>query len=115
MADLCADADQHGGVGARAVLALLSLSRAVLSALPRRDAPRPGALHPAARRAEPPPLPRTKWTRRVPHSVLIGHAASLSQAAVQYVTRGLCVPVSRVLLLGQVLEAPSCLLVLSTC
>ena len=66
MADLCADADQHGGVGARAVLALLSLSRAVLSALPRRDAPRPGALHPAARRAEPPPLPRTKWTRRVP-------------------------------------------------
>ena len=27
----------------------------------------------------PPPPPRTKWTRRVPHSVLIGHAASLSQ------------------------------------
>jgi hypothetical protein len=26
----------------------------------------------------PPPL-RTKWTRRVPHPVLIGHAASLSQ------------------------------------
>ena len=27
-----------------------------------------------------PPLPpRTKWTRRVPHPVLIGHAASLSQ------------------------------------
>jgi DNA replication licensing factor MCM6 len=25
------------------------------------------------------PPPRTKWTRRVPHPVLIGHAASLSQ------------------------------------
>jgi hypothetical protein len=25
-----------------------------------------------------PPLPRTKWTRRVPHPVLIGHAASLT-------------------------------------
>jgi hypothetical protein len=24
----------------------------------------------------PPPSPRTKWTRRVPHPVLIGHAAS---------------------------------------
>ena len=31
---------------------------------------------PGLRRAPP---PRTKWTRRVPHSVLIGHAASLSQ------------------------------------
>jgi len=28
--------------------------------------------------ALPPPLPRTKWTRRVPHPVLIGHAASLT-------------------------------------
>ena len=27
---------------------------------------------------EPPPPPRTKWTRRVPHPVLIGHAASLT-------------------------------------
>jgi len=27
----------------------------------------------------PPPPPRTKWTLRVPHPVLIGHAASLSQ------------------------------------
>ena len=25
-----------------------------------------------------PPSPRTKWTRRVPHPVLIGHAASLT-------------------------------------
>jgi hypothetical protein len=29
----------------------------------------------------PPPLLRTKWTRRVPHPVLIGHAASLIQVA----------------------------------
>jgi hypothetical protein len=29
--------------------------------------------------APPPPPPRTKWTRRIPHPVLIGHAASLSQ------------------------------------
>jgi len=29
----------------------------------------------------PPPPPRTKWTRRVPHPVLIGHAASLTVAA----------------------------------
>ena len=28
--------------------------------------------------AHPPPPPRTKWTRRVPHPVLIGHAASLT-------------------------------------
>jgi hypothetical protein len=28
---------------------------------------------------DPPPPSRTKWTRRVPHPVLIGHAASLSQ------------------------------------
>ena len=27
----------------------------------------------------PPPPSRTKWTRRVPHPVLIGHAASLTQ------------------------------------
>jgi len=30
-----------------------------------------------ARVGPPPPLLRTKWTRRVPHPVLIGHAASL--------------------------------------
>jgi len=28
--------------------------------------------------APPPPLPRTKWTHRVPLLVLIGHAASLT-------------------------------------
>ena len=37
----------------------------------------------------PPPPPRTEWTRRVPHPVLIGHAASLSQ--VRYVSDSLCV------------------------
>jgi len=31
----------------------------------------------------PPPRPRTKWTRRVRHPVLIGHAASLSQVAAE--------------------------------
>jgi hypothetical protein len=30
------------------------------------------------RDARPPPPSRTKWTRRVPHPVLIGHAASLT-------------------------------------
>ena len=36
---------------------------------------------PARRRALPPPPPsRTKWTRRVPHPVLIGHAACLTGA-----------------------------------
>jgi len=33
----------------------------------------------AARAGRDPPPPRTKWTGRVPHPVLIGHAASLSQ------------------------------------
>jgi len=37
----------------------------------------------APAQAPPPPPPRTKWTRRVPHPVLTGHAASLSQAAAQ--------------------------------
>ena len=41
----------------------------------------------------PPPPPRTKWTRRVPHPVLIGHAASLSQ--VQTRERGLPLQVLR--------------------
>jgi len=36
----------------------------------------------------PPPPPRTKWTRRVPHPVLIGHAASLSQVALTEGGRG---------------------------
>jgi len=36
----------------------------------------------------PPPPSRTKWTRRVPHPVLIGHAASLSQVRVRRAPRG---------------------------
>jgi hypothetical protein len=36
-----------------------------------------GAGPPAA--GPPPPPPRTKWTRRVPHPVLIGHAASTTR------------------------------------
>ena len=34
--------------------------------------------HLEALQAPPPPPPRTKWTRRVPHPVLIGHVASLA-------------------------------------
>jgi len=37
-------------------------------------------LRPGLQRHAAPP-PRTKWTRRFPHPVLIGHAASLSQVA----------------------------------
>jgi len=37
----------------------------------------PGALGVDAPAVLSPPPPRTKWTRRVPHPVLIGHAASL--------------------------------------
>jgi len=52
---------------------------------PLRQAPGPGngssracgAVARGRRRSVPPP--RTKWTRRVPHPVLIGYAASLSQ------------------------------------
>jgi len=39
------------------------------------------------RAAPPPPPPRTKWTRRVPHLVLIGHAASLSQVEAERLGR----------------------------
>ena len=43
------------------------------------------------------PPPRTKWTRRVPHPVLIGHAASLSQVGRRCAGRqGLCVRGRRV-------------------
>jgi len=36
-------------------------------------------LRPRTRLSAPPPPPRTKWTRRVPHPVLIGHAASTTR------------------------------------
>ena len=44
---------------------------------PRRATPRRAGTGTGRRRCRPPP-PRTKWTRRVPHPVLIGHAASLT-------------------------------------
>ena len=40
----------------------------------RSAGPRLGLRH------APPPSPRTKWTRRVPHPVLIGHVSSLTWA-----------------------------------
>jgi hypothetical protein len=43
---------------------------------PRRRGYAPGRASPRA--AAPPPVLRTKWTRRVPHPVLTGHAASLT-------------------------------------
>ena len=45
-----------------------------------RAPPRPTSSTPHAPRPPPPPPrpPRTKWTRRVPHPVLSGHAASLT-------------------------------------
>jgi hypothetical protein len=55
-----------------------------------------------------PPPPRTKWTRRVPHLVLIGHAASLGTApdriaAVEHAMAAcLALPPSR---LGDAIEA----------
>jgi len=65
------------------------LLRCVAEALRRAPARRRGPVHnagallgavvaPVTERFSPPPAPpRTKWTRRVPHPVLIGHAASL--------------------------------------
>ena len=48
------------------------LSKVILVQLLEGLSARPGG-------SRPPPPPRTKWTRRVPHPVLIGHAASLTQ------------------------------------
>ena len=51
----------------------------------RKDEEDADALAAAAERAladeapPPPPPPRNKWTRRFPHPVLIGHAASLGR------------------------------------
>jgi hypothetical protein len=80
---------QAGGVGVGELLAgepgLLRAHHADLYPAP----PRAGHHQPGARagrgsrgatapRPPPRPPPRTKWTRRVPHPVLIGHAASLN-------------------------------------
>ena len=46
-----------------------------LPACARGGGPEAGPCHAST---PPPPPPRTKWTRRVPHPVLIGHAASLT-------------------------------------
>jgi hypothetical protein len=46
-----------------------------------RAAPRPARHRTGPPQRPRPPPPRTKWTNRVPHPVLIGHAASLSQVA----------------------------------
>ena len=35
----------------------------------------------------PPPPPRTEWTRRVPHPVLIGHAASAQRLSLRHSRR----------------------------
>ena len=37
--------------------------------------------------SSPSPSPRTKWTRRIPHPVLIGHAASRPQDVENYVVQ----------------------------
>ena len=44
--------------------------------LPQHGAPGVQERRRRSEAAAPPPSPRTKWTRRVPHPVLIGHAAS---------------------------------------
>ena len=44
-----------------------------------RVSPPPPPAHARSPSRPPPPLPRTNRTRRVPHPVLIGHAASLTQ------------------------------------
>ena len=51
--------------------------------------------------AEPPLPPRTKWTRRVPHPVLIGRTASLSQVLAEALDE----PRAVVRLLGEMTEA----------
>ena len=56
--------------------ALCALVAALAGAPLRGVTPRPQRRGAAMR--SPPPPPRTKWTRRVPHPVLIGHAASLT-------------------------------------
>ena len=63
-------------VRARASLRLLRPRR---RAAPPPAGPPGSRLHALAGGLSPaPPSPRTKWTRRVPHPVLIGHAASLT-------------------------------------
>jgi hypothetical protein len=76
-----ASSQRHGGVPRG--LGRLPAAHTGHVRAPRPRAPRAPRL-PGSRRARQPPAPpppfspRTKWTRRVPHPVLIGHAASLT-------------------------------------
>ena len=65
----------RAGRGAGHVCARLAVAGLGKVTFRPASAPRPA-------RCQPPPPPhfRTKWTRRVPHPVLIGHAASLTPA-----------------------------------
>ena len=71
-------------LGDLGLAAPLRESRAGAGAAPTRAADAAGTplfLAPETVARAPPPPSRTKWTRRVPHPVLIGHAASFSQVA----------------------------------
>ena len=70
-----------GGGGGAPLMPLAPCSPPRLSSpmqprtLPARHAAQPTRVR-GSRPPPPPPPPRTEWTRRVPHPVLIGHAAS---------------------------------------
>jgi hypothetical protein len=78
---LCWTPGRHHAPEAAVVLKpLYSLWQRLRGGAALRGAHGPRAKGEGARvAAGPPPPPRTQWTRRVPHPVLIGHAASLSQ------------------------------------
>ena len=65
--------------GAERALAYLNAMHRATAVGGIRGAPAPPTRELLLDGFDPPPLPRTKWTLRVPHPVLIGHAASLSQ------------------------------------
>jgi len=76
------DGGRSGGGGSRAQAATARAARAIQFARAGHgDVGLFGGDGAGRGKSQAPPLPpRTKWTRRVPHPVLIGHAASLSQA-----------------------------------
>jgi hypothetical protein len=62
-----------------AVLLIASDNGAMVTPMTIADGPEDPTLLDEVQAPPPtPPPPRTKWTRRVPHPVLIGHAASLT-------------------------------------
>jgi hypothetical protein len=71
-----------GGVGERSVTSRDATFARALAHIERRSPAHVKLVKQLAPFAPPPPLPppspRTKWTRRVPHPVLIGHTASLT-------------------------------------